>query len=147
MVNLLIKWKDQYDLEKKNLYIGGITWTNSEHDLIGYWLKDQPFLNSRFTHFHQTIGRSTTSLSIQHISYGRHIDFAVCHNDDFLIVRISLLDDGDAMVRVSSKCADGTYGERYYDEVNFDENMIIEIQTDQIVEYYDNTIIGFTRNL
>ncbi len=146
MVNLVIVWKDIGDKESKTLSILDISWINSSTDVVGTWLKEQPFLNARFIHECAGYEQSSTSLCIQHMAYERNIDFVVCHNDEFLVLRVSLDDDGDVVVRVGSKHADGLYRQRYCEEVEFNDNMIVQIETEQIVEYYDNTIVGFIRN-
>ncbi len=147
MVNLNIVWKDTLGIEVKNIIVSNIVWANTNDDITGHWNREQPELTARFLHTHQHYGLSNTHLSIQYIAFEKHMQIGLCHNDEYILLHLIIDSDGDLFVRVLSKSADGMYRERYYDEVEFDENMLIEFETEQIVEYFDNTIVGFTRNL
>lgn len=147
MVRLTIKWNDAYNQETKTLIIDQILWTNTHSDEIGFWLREQPDLTTHFRHDHRRYGHAMTYLNTQYISFGRHIEFCVCHNDEYLIVRLSLNDDTEVIVNVLSKSADGFYRSRYTDNVDFDDNLDVVFETELVPEYYDNTIVGFTRVL
>lgn len=147
MVRLTVKWKDMYDQESKTIIIDNILWSNTHSDEIGFWLREQPDITAHFRHDHRIYGNAVTSLSTQYISFGRFIEFCLCHNDKFLIVRLSLNDDAELIVNVLSKSADGYYRSRYSENIDFDDNLDVEIETEKVPEYYDNTIVGFTRDL
>lgn len=147
MVNLHVHWKDVDNQEHKRIFVSNILWTNTDDDVVGYWLQDQPDLSARFVHEHRRHGCADTHLSVKYIAYGRNIELCLCHNDEYLVIRLSIHIDGDVMFHLSSKSADGLFRERYYDNTEFDENLDIEFETELIPEYYDKTIIGFSRDL